>query len=230
MGGSRLAGVEALLPREPLQIVGNMSTTDSTGPRFQATGARIKVVRFVLIFVLSFLILQRGYILLRPYLGTPYNHYVNAVVSAAIINTLTPHERVTAREGLLLTRHTKIDIKKGCEGVEVMAILAAALLAYPMQWRHRWAGIAAGIVFVYLLNIVRIVSLFYIATYRPDLFDHAHATLWQTAVILGAAAFFFIWVDQVATRCSSAAMAYARVDSHPENATAPRLRKRKAED
>ena len=65
----------------------------------------------------------------------------------------------------------------GCIGLIPIASLIVSILAYPAPFRHKWAGIALGVPIVILLNLARLVHLFYIGVYRPDLFEFFHDRL-----------------------------------------------------
>ena len=55
-----------------------------------------------------------------------------------------------------------VSIEAGCNGIEAAIVLIAAMLAFPAPWKHRVIGILAGLFAVQALNIVRVISLFYL--------------------------------------------------------------------
>ncbi len=48
-----------------------------------------------------------------------------------------------------------VSILAGCNGLEAMIVLIAAILAYPSPWKHRLVGIVAGVAAIQVLNLVR---------------------------------------------------------------------------
>ncbi len=90
-----------------------------------------------------------------------------------------------------------IQVESGCNGVEAFVILAAAVLAYPTSWRHQLSGIALGFLAIQGLNIIRIISLFYLAQWRADWFEWAHLYVWQTLIMLDALLFFLLWIQLI---------------------------------
>ena len=56
-------------------------------------------------------------------------------------------------------------------------------------------GILAGTVLLQLLNLVRIVTLYWIGLYVPDVFDSAHLEIWPTAFIIVAIVLFIGWIE-----------------------------------
>ena len=93
-----------------------------------------------------------------------------------------------------------VDVKNGCNGVEAMLILVAAVLAFPAGWKARLAGVAAGTLVIQALNLVRVVSLFWLGTHRRDVFDLFHAAVWQTVLILVAVGLFVLWTRWIGAR------------------------------
>ena len=93
-----------------------------------------------------------------------------------------------------------VSIEAGCNGVEATIVLLAAMLAFPAPWRSRLAGLAAGIVAVQGLNIVRVISLFYIGQWNRDAFEWAHQYVWQALIMLDVLVVWLIWVRRIPRR------------------------------
>lgn len=87
-----------------------------------------------------------------------------------------------------------VAIAPGCDGIEAVIILVAAVLAFPAPWKHRLAGIAVGFVAIQALNLVRIISLFYLGQWSQVAFDWFHLYLWQALIVLDALAVWLIWL------------------------------------
>ena len=90
-----------------------------------------------------------------------------------------------------------VSIEAGCNGVEATIVLLAAMLAYPAPWKHRVVGLVIGIVAVQLLNILRVISLFYIGQWNYDVFEWAHLYVWQALIMLDVLVVWLIWVRHV---------------------------------
>ncbi len=87
-----------------------------------------------------------------------------------------------------------IEIMAGCNGVEAMIVLASAVLAFPSTWRHKLVGIGLGFVAIQALNVVRIISLFYLGQWSLTAFQWFHLYIWQALLILEALLFWLIWL------------------------------------
>jgi exosortase H (IPTLxxWG-CTERM-specific) len=124
-----------------------------------------------------------------------------AVVSTAVLNALG--QEVTRTGTLINNRAFAVDIKNGCNGLEALVFLCAAIFAFDAPFRNRLVGVAIGAVIVEILNLMRVVTLFLIGRYRPELFELFHLAVWQ-AVIFGAAVFTFIsWTARQRTHAAA---------------------------
>ena len=120
-----------------------------------------------------------------------------ARVSAAVMRTIDP--AVFSSGAMLVSTRTgfAVTILAGCNGVEAMIVLVAGMLAFPAPWRARLLGIALGILAVQALNLVRIVSLFYLGQWDRAAFEWAHLYLWQGLIMLDALVVWILWLRTV---------------------------------
>ena len=103
---------------------------------------------------------------------------------------------VIARQNDILNAATGggIEIVAGCNGIEAVLILVSAVLAFPAPWKHKLMGLAAGIVAVQGLNILRVISLFYLGQWDYKVFEWAHLYVWQALIMLDVLVVWLIWV------------------------------------
>jgi exosortase H (IPTLxxWG-CTERM-specific) len=87
-----------------------------------------------------------------------------------------------------------VSIEAGCNGVEATIVLVAAILAFPAGWKRKLIGLAAGIVAVQGLNIVRVISLFYIGQWNFNVFEWVHLYVWQALIMLDVLIVWLLWV------------------------------------
>ena len=87
-----------------------------------------------------------------------------------------------------------VQIMPGCNGVEAMIVLAAAIIAFDASWKHKLVGLIFGFIAIQALNIVRIISLFYLLQWNRDWFEWAHLYIWQALIILDALIIFILWI------------------------------------
>jgi exosortase H (IPTLxxWG-CTERM-specific) len=87
-----------------------------------------------------------------------------------------------------------VSIKSGCNGVEAAMILAAAILAYPAPWLKKLLGMVIGVLAIQVLNVIRIISLYYLGAWSQKALDIAHLYVWPGLIILDALVIFLLWI------------------------------------
>ena len=93
-----------------------------------------------------------------------------------------------------------VSIEAGCNGVEAGIILVAAMLAFPATWAQKLLGIGIGLITVQALNLVRVITLFYLGQWNQTVFEWAHLYIWQALIMLDVLGVFMLWLRWVA-RC-----------------------------
>jgi exosortase H (IPTLxxWG-CTERM-specific) len=117
-----------------------------------------------------------------------------ARASAALI-TLADSNVAAMGKILQSTRNGfAVSIEAGCNGIEAAIVLIAAMLAVPAPWKHRVIGILAGLSAVQVLNIVRVISLFYIGQWNLKVFEWAHLYVWQALIMLDVLIVWLLWI------------------------------------
>jgi len=114
-------------------------------------------------------------------------------------------ERTSMVGTAIVSPRFAVNVRTGCNGLETIYIFFAGVLAFPATWSRRLLGLAGGFLAIQLLNVVRIVSLFYIGVYFPKHFEDSHVVIWQAIVILFGVALFLVWADRYARPARPAA-------------------------
>ena len=153
------------------------------------------MARFVLIFVAVLVSLFTLEMLapVQEHVIVPFTTML-AKVSVAIIS---PFDSTVASQGKVLffkDSGFSVSIEAGCNGVEAMIVLLAAVLAYPARWRARAIAIASGFVAVQAMNILRIVSLFYLGEWNLEVFTWVHLYLWPVLIMLDVLIVFIVYL------------------------------------
>jgi exosortase H (IPTLxxWG-CTERM-specific) len=86
-----------------------------------------------------------------------------------------------------------VSIEPGCNGVEAMIVLLAAMMAVRAPLLYRITGLLAGFVAIQGLNLVRIISLYYLGLWDREIFEWAHLYVWQALIILDSLVVFLAW-------------------------------------
>ena len=123
--------------------------------------------------------------------------YALAKISTAIVTFFDPSVVAIGKVMRSTQNGFAVSIEAGCNGVEATLVLCAAMFAFPAPWRHKLIGFAIGIVAVQLLNVVRVISLFYIGQWDFTVFEWAHQYVWQALIMLDVLIVWLIWVRRV---------------------------------
>lgn len=89
-------------------------------------------------------------------------------------------------------------IAMGCDGVEASSLFLAGVLAFPTSWRARLIGFALGVPLIHVINIARLVGLYYAGVYLPSVAEELHVYVAQTIVILLSTAILIFWLQRFA--------------------------------
>ena len=91
-----------------------------------------------------------------------------------------------------------IEIGHECTAIVPMVLLICVVMAYPSRFRTKAICIGGGIVLLFLLNLMRVVSLYYIGIWAPRYFETAHFIVWQSLMILAVVAIWLFWAQKAA--------------------------------
>jgi exosortase H (IPTLxxWG-CTERM-specific) len=142
-------------------------------------------------------------------------------ISAGLITLFDSHVAVFGDILQSTTNGFGLAIKAGCNGVEAALILIAAMLAFPATWRHRVIGILAGLTAVQLLNVVRVISLFYLGQWSMKAFEWAHFYVWQALIMLDVLVVWMIWIRSLPRPPAAVAPPAPAADARAPPETAP---------
>ena len=159
------------------------------------------MLRFFLIFV-GILAVLFGVEMLHPVQVAVVNPWTALVAraSAGIVQLIDP--TVISQGRVLQSAKTGfgVSIEPGCNGVEAAVVLLAGMLAFPAPWRMKLWGILIGFAAVQGVNLIRVVTLFFIGQWNLKVFEFAHLYMWQALIMLDVLIVWLIWIALVARR------------------------------
>lgn len=117
---------------------------------------------------------------------------VYAVISNFILN-LFGADTIASSQVITSPRFT-VSIARGCDALEAMALFTAAMLTFPARWKHKLIGLGGGLAALFVLNVVRIVSLYLTGLWFPKAFEFMHVEVWQVIFILVAIGLWIFWI------------------------------------
>ena len=95
------------------------------------------------------------------------------------------------------------EIGFACTGTIPAALLAAAILVAGGRCRTRFWGATLGALSVLLVNLVRLLSLFYVGVFAPRFFTALHTFVWQALTVVFVTGFFYTWKRKSALRLTA---------------------------
>jgi exosortase H (IPTLxxWG-CTERM-specific) len=87
-----------------------------------------------------------------------------------------------------------VSIEAGCNGVEATIVLIAGVLAFPASWGRKLTVIVLGFFAIQVMNIARIISLFYIGQWNLELFTWTHLYVWPVLIMLDVLVVFMLYL------------------------------------
>lgn len=120
-----------------------------------------------------------------------------SVLAQMCVGLVTLFDATVQSEGKVLWNASTgfgVSIEAGCNGLEAYIVLVAAIMAFPSSWRQKLAGLGTGFLAVQFLNVLRVISLFYLGQWSMPVFEFAHEFLWQALIMLDVLVFWLLWV------------------------------------
>ena len=87
-----------------------------------------------------------------------------------------------------------------CTAITPIIVLAAATVAVPAPVGSKLRGIILGASVLHLVNLVRIISLYYLGVMWPDMVEFVHLVLWQAVLVVLAVGLWGFWAQRVRER------------------------------
>ncbi len=155
-------------------------------------------IRFIFLFILFFSVCQTLHYLTSSYTTSFFVNKLHVLSCSKIINIITPEENTFVQNNIIGSGIFKLEIVRGCEGIEGILLIIAAICAFYMGVKQKIFGILIGSLIIYFSNLARIIVLYYTVKYKPALFEFMHIYIGQTFIILIGILFFITWISKYA--------------------------------
>lgn len=119
----------------------------------------------------------------------------NAQMTGAALGMLGTEVQVSST--VVSSPDFSMSIVPECTAIIPMVLLIAAVAAYPSGMKQKLACLALGLPGLFLLNVIRTVTLFYAGVHAPGFLDTAHYIIWQSAMVLTVVALWLFWVGRL---------------------------------
>ena len=161
------------------------------------------MVRFLVLFPVFLTVGFCG--LLIPFLHPAVTAFTRGLVEISAIVIRLFGGAATANQVVLQNPSSgfAMEVLDGCNGDDVAVLLWAAILAYPASWLEKGKGLLAGTAIIYVINFLRIISLFYLGQYNRQWFEFAHLYVWESVFVLLTLTIFWMWVRRMPAPAAS---------------------------
>jgi exosortase family protein XrtM len=113
--------------------------------------------------------------------------------AAALLHVLVPADGVAVRDRSLASSAARLRVLRGCEGIETVLLVVAAVLAFPASIASRLAGAFLGAALAWLLSVLRLAALYCSLRFWPGVFEVTHGLVAPLAPVALLALFFLAW-------------------------------------
>lgn len=153
------------------------------------------MLRFIVIFLASLLVLFTLDVLtvVEVHVIDPFNALL-ATLSANIIDLFGGDAVAHGKVIYSVATGLAVSIERVCNGIEAVIILVSAMIAFPARWQHKLVGVVLGTLAIQALNLVRIISLYYLHQWNSVWFEWFHSYIWQALIVLDALVMFLLWL------------------------------------
>ncbi len=80
-----------------------------------------------------------------------------------------------------------------CAALDAQALFAAAVLAFPVSLRAKLLGLSSGLFAIWLINVIRLVVLYFAGAHSIRLFEILHEEVLVLVVIVSVCLLFVAW-------------------------------------
>jgi len=94
---------------------------------------------------------------------------------------------------LLYGSGAALDVKDGCNGVIAMILFTGAVIAHQASPAAKVIGVILGIPAIWLVNLVRLATLYVVSLVAPSRVEFFHIYFWQTLIIICVAVLWYFW-------------------------------------
>lgn len=156
------------------------------------------MLRFILFFAVLVLVLFFLQLIppVQHAVVVPWTRFL-AEICATLVGVFDSDVAAYGKVLQSLSRGGGVSIEAGCNGIEACILLTAAVLAYSAPWRHKLVGLLLGFSAIQALNVLRVISLYYLALWHRPAFEFAHLYVWQILIMLDVLVVWLIWIQRL---------------------------------
>lgn len=87
-------------------------------------------------------------------------------------------------------------IGDSCNGITIFALFTGFIIAFPGKWIRKLIYIPIGILFIHILNILRVMALSLILKYAPETLSFNHSYTFTTIIYAFIFLLWYLWATK----------------------------------
>ena len=154
---------------------------------------RDPVTRLLVLFFITLVILSAVFFFPAP--QRVLDSYLAGIarLSCGLLTSLGVEARLT--DTTIWTPHYAVTVARSCAALELMLVFTSAVIAFPVSWKRKVAGLLLGILMIPAANLLRVASLFVVGRFYSGKMDVVHREVWPVALIVITFALWLAWFE-----------------------------------
>jgi exosortase/archaeosortase family protein len=165
-------------------------TTNKEVPQAKLPAAPSPFLRITLIFAVLVLVFE---VIAEKVIDWTTLQLATASLTTIILQS-TGLQVVT--DGIhMVVPNARWEIIAECTAIRSQLVFLAFILAYPAPLKARALAVGAGIPFLFVANILRLVGLGWLTAINPTLAAYGHDFVWQVGFLFLVICMWLVWIE-----------------------------------
>ena len=140
---------------------------------------------YVSVFATAFLKFQDSNVL-QPLVG------LNTRIVSAVLNLLGSSNYIEG--ATVISEGFSFEVTPGCTSIVPTGLFISFVMAWPCRFKDKATGIAVTSAALFGINLLRLVTLYYVGAVFPGFLYIAHIYVWQFLMYAAGTALLLLWV------------------------------------
>lgn len=161
-------------------------------------------IRFVSVFVVLYLVLNVLYgFWIESYGNYPdpateaVTHQTSAILNLLGEQTTTLPTPGTASVSILVGMRSALMVYEGCNSINVMIVFVAFIFAFGGSARKMTWFVPVGLVVIYIVNLMRVFGLYYVAEQWQEYFYYIHKYAFTAFIYVFVLILWWWWIEKI---------------------------------
>jgi|GEM_PF-1458051 len=117
---------------------------------------------------------------------------IGVIISSVFIKYFYPELEIW--DNVLILNGFRVNVGAGCDGLEVISLFLIAVVAFPSSFKLKIPAIIFGSLLLFLINLLRIIGLFFIGYHNNEKLDFFHHDVFPLAFIIIEFVMWYSWI------------------------------------